>query len=67
MLGMRKMCGAGSPDNSANPRNSCEDHVHDRPEHENQKSAVPIAELAKNEAENPVAQAEDEPSDKTGS
>jgi hypothetical protein len=60
------MRGAGPGDECADPGKGREDHVHDRTEHENQKSAVPIAELAEEQTEGTIAKAEDEPTYQTG-
>lgn len=61
------MSGAGSPNESADPRNGCQDHVNNCAEHEDQKGAVPIAELAEEETEDTIAEAEDEPANQTRS
>ena len=67
MVWMRNMRGAGSRDESADPGKSRKDHVHNSAEHEDQKGAVPIAELAKEETQNTIAETEEEPANQTRS
>ena len=67
MIGMRIVRPAGSPNGSANPRKSRENHVYKGAVHENLNHAVPITELHKEQTENAIVQAEDKPRDEARS
>lgn len=60
---MRNISSAGPSDYRANPRERCEYHVTHRPNHEDLKCAVPIAQLVVNHAKNTVHDAKDKPGD----
>ena len=67
MIGMRIVRPAGSPNGSANPRKSRENHVYKGAIHENLNHAVPVTELHKEQTESAIVQAEDKPRDEARS
>src|SRR6266576_3232124 len=62
---MSIMRSTGSPDRGNNPAERGENHIDDGAQHENMEGAEPITEPAENHAESAIAEAENEPSDKT--
>lgn len=58
---------ASSPDQRADPRNRRDNHIHNRPQHENLKRADPVAEPVEDQAEGPITKSENEPADEAGS
>ena len=65
IVGMSCMRSPGLPDDHTNPAYRGHNHVHNRAEHEYVEGTEPVFEFFKEDAQNPVADAEQEPAHET--
>ena len=54
-----------SPDGAHNPAKRRQNHIHDRPHHENLEGAEPVAEPVEDQAQRAIAEAENQPAHQT--